>query len=213
MGFALFTSLGGGAAGVSETADRVVASLGNEAITQSEVEAEYRFELFLDGKVPGSVPDTATLMHVCDRLIEQKLLAEEATAEKTESEDPPGNTTGMLEEVRKKFGSQEAFESAVHSLGLDEREMLARFAIQEKTLRMIEQRFRPAAWPERAGIETYYRETFLPEYALHHSGPAPPLADVEDKIREILVERNINRLLEAWLTEMKSSRRVRVHDF
>ena len=55
---ALFTP--GPAAATSaapETVDQVVASIGNAAITQADVEAEYRFELILDGKTPASTGD------------------------------------------------------------------------------------------------------------------------------------------------------------
>ncbi len=197
----------------SETIDRVMASIGNLAITQSEVEAEYRFELFLDGKSPAPAPDSATLARVCDRLLAQQLLAEEAAAEGTEQADPPEKTAEILDEVRKKFGSAEAFQSALRSVAMNEQEVLARIAAQERTLRMIDQRFRPAAWPERSEIEAYYRETFSPAYAQRNAGPVPPLADLENQIREILTQKSINRLLEAWIGEMKSSRRVKVYAF
>jgi len=199
--------------GVSETIDRVVASIGNAAITRSEVEAEYRFEFFFDGKVPAPEPDLATLARVCDRLIAQKLLAEEAAAEGTEQADPPEKTAEILDEVRRRYGSNEAWEAALRVVELDQQQILARITAQEITLRMIDHRFRPAAWPERSEIEAYYRETFSPAYAQRNAGPVPPIADVENQIREILTQKNINRLFEAWLEEMKSSRRVKVYAF
>lgn len=206
-----------GSAGVARagpgTVDRVVASIGNTAITQAEVEAEYRFEMFLDGKLPQGAADAETLARVRDRLIEQKLLAEEAAAEGTEAEDPPPHATELLNEVRGRFGSEEAFEKALRSLGVDREHIVTRMASQEKVLLMIEQRFRPSAWPERAEIEAYYRETFVREFVRHSSAPPPPLNAVENKIREILVQEKINHLLEAWLEEMKSIHRVKVHDF
>ncbi len=196
-----------------ETVDRVVASIGNAAITQADVEAEYRFELFLDGKTPASPPDQATLVAVRDRLIEQRLLAEEAAAEGAGQEDFQAKAAETLNEIRKRYGSEEAFNSVLHSLGMDRPQLLARIAQQEKVLRMVEERFRPAAWPEPAEVEAYYRDTFVPEYARHGSGPPPALAEVENKIKEILIEKKIDRLLEAWLEEMKSGRRVRIHEF
>ncbi len=195
------------------TVDRVVASIGNTAITQAEVEAEYRLEMFLDGKLPQAAANAKTLARVRDRLIEQKLLAEEAAAEETEAEDPPPHATELLTEVRGRFGSEEAFETALRSLGMDREHIVTHIASQEKVLLMIEQRFRPSAWPERTEIEAYYRETFVREFAQHSTDPPPPLNAVENEIREILVEEKINHLLEAWLEEMKSIHRVKVHDF
>lgn len=183
------------------------------AITQAEVEAEYRFEMFLEGKLPKAPADLETLARVRDRLIEQKLLAEEAATQGSEPQDPPPNATELLAEVRRRFASEEAFGTALRSLGMDAEHIAARIANQEKVLLMIEQRFRPSAWPERAEIEAYYRETFIREFKQRSTGPPPPLNAVENKIREILVEEKINHLLEAWLEEMKSTHRVKVHDF
>ena len=197
----------------SETVDRVVASIGNAAITQADVEAEYRFELFLDGKTPASPPDQATLVAVRDRLIEQRLLGEEAAAEAAAPEDFQAKAAETLNEIRKRYGSEEAFNSALHSLGMDRPQLLARIAQQEKVLRMVEERFRPAAWPEPAEVEAYYRDTFVPEYTRRGTGPPPALPEVENKIKELLIEKKIDRLLEAWLEEMKSGRRVRIHEF
>lgn len=197
----------------AESADRVVASIGNLAITQADVEAECRFELFLDGKPAGPPPDPATFAAVRDRLIEQKLLAEEAAAEGVETEEATRKAARRLDEVRARFGTPEAFEAALKATGMDEQQAMKRIADQEKALRMIEQRFRPAAWPEPAEIESYYRETFVPEFVRRNNASPPALAEVENQIREILVEKRINHLLENWLAEMKATRRVRIHDF
>jgi len=208
----LFAGFTARAQGQRKTVDRVVASIGASAITDAEIEAEYRFEMFLDGKAAPSGPDRATLERVRDRLIAQRLLAEQAAAEGTEPEDPPPSNEA-LDEVRQKFASPQAYQAALRSLGMDEQQVAARLAEQAKMLQMIEKRFRPSASPERAEIETYYRETFCPEFARRSKAPPPPLAEVENKIRDILVEKKIDGLLEAWLEEMKSSQRVKVHAF
>ncbi len=193
--------------------DRVVASIDHQAITLSEVEAEYRLELFLDGRLPAAAPDASTLARVCNRLIEQILLAEEATVEGTDTADPPHEVRPSLEAVRNKFPTEEAYQSALGALGLDEPQIISRLLQQEKTLELIDQRFRPSAWPDQAEIESYYRETFVSEFARRNRGTPPSLAAVEDQIREILIQRNIDRLLDEWLGAMKASHRVKVHGF
>jgi len=70
---ALFASASEG----GQTVDRVVASVGNTAITSSDVENELRLELFLDGKLLADAdPDMATLNQVRERLIDRVLLEE-----------------------------------------------------------------------------------------------------------------------------------------
>jgi hypothetical protein len=197
----------------AETVDRVVASIGNAALTASDVGQEYRFELFLDGQSPSGLPDLVTRERVRDRLIEQRLLTEEAQAEKVERTDLPSQAAATLAEVRQKYPSEEAWQAALRALEMDEREVLQRLEDQALVLRIIDQRLRPAAWVERAGIEAYYQKTFAREHGEQAAGPAPALEEVENQIREILVQEKINQLLPSWLQELKASRRVRLYSF
>lgn len=197
----------------AETLDRVAASIGNVALTASDVEQEYRFELFLNGQSPSAPPDPATLERVRDRLIEQKLLAEEAEAENVERGDLPRQGADALAEVRRKYPSEEAFQAALRTLEMDEREVLKRLEDQAFVLRIIDQRLRPAAWVEHSEIEAYYSKTFVPEYTRHAARPAPALEGVENQIREILVQEKIDQLLPPWLEELQANRRVRLHLF
>jgi hypothetical protein len=196
-----------------ETVDRVVASIGNTALTASDVEREYRFELFLNGQPASAPPDLATRERVRDRLIEQRLLAEEAEAENVERTNLPAQAAATLAEVRQKYPSKEAWQAALRTLEMDEREVLQRLEDQALVLRIIDQRLRPAAWVERAQIEAYYQKTFGREQVEQAAGPAPALEEVENQIREILVQEKINQLLPTWLQELKASRRVRLYSF
>lgn len=197
----------------AETLDRVVASIENIAITQSDVEREYRFEHFPDARWPPPPPDGAALEQVCKRLTYQKLLALEEGTNPPEAADLANAAAERLASIRKGFGPEEDFQAALRTLGMGERELLERIAEQQRILRLIDQRLRPAAVLTVPEIETYYRETFVPEYTRRNVGPAPTLAEVETQIREILVEKKIDQLLGKWLEELASSRRVRFHSF
>ena len=76
----------GPVSGPSQALDGVIASVGSGAITRSDVEREYRLErLIEEGQPPKALPDAATLGRVLDRLIDQSLLAQEASAEGREA--------------------------------------------------------------------------------------------------------------------------------
>jgi SurA-like N-terminal domain len=197
----------------AETLDRVVASVDSQAITERDVETEYRFEQFLDGKMPATAPDTATLAGVRDRLVDQTLLAEEAQRTALKSDAAAPQATRELEEIRKAFPSPQAYSAALQAVGLDREEILQRLRRRDGILKMVDQRLRPEAWVEAAQIQDYYTKTFLPAYEKQHPGPPPPFEKVEGQIREILTEKKITQLLEGWLTELKSSHVVRVHSF
>lgn len=197
----------------AETLDRVVASVGNVAITNSEVEGEHRLELFLKGSAAAGVPDAAEFERVRDRMIEQKLLGDEAETEGVDRSDIMEAAKQSFGDVRRQYPSDEAYQTALRALGATEEKVLDRLQVQVLTLRLIDQRLRPAAWVERPEIEAYYTGTFVPEFRRQNAGPVPPVDEVEPQIREILVQMKVDQLLANWLTELKAGRRVRIHSF
>jgi hypothetical protein len=199
-----------GAAG--RTIDQVVTVVDGAAITQSEVETEYRTEVFLqEGRVPQKIPDAETFSRILDRLIDQKLLrAEAGAAEHKDSAAPQERAEQTLANLRKRLATEEAFQAALRSLGLTEHDLLAKIEGQDRILRTVDQRLRPRVSVEPDEIEAYYRKTFLPEWAKKSKEAAPALAEVEDQIQEILVQREIDQQLEVWLKELRTIHRVRV---
>lgn len=187
--------------------DRVVASIGQVAITLSDVEQEYRLELFLDGKFPRP-PEKADLARARERLTYQALLALELENEPTDLGELQKAAARRLDEVRSSFGGRAKYALAWHALGMTESQVLEQLVLQERILRMIDQRFRPATSPTPEEVQAYYQSTFLPEYTKREGGTPPALAQVEDQIREILVQKKIDQLLQDWLEEQKLNRRV-----
>jgi hypothetical protein len=197
----------------AEILDRVVASMGDVAITQSDVEHEYRLERFLDGQWPPLPAESKTLDKARERLVYQKLLLEEETQDISRDPTLEKRAAEELEGLRKRFPSEQDYQSALQSLHMDEKQILTTLIDQQKILKIIEQQLRPAAAPGTNDVESYYRDVFTPEYTRTHGPPVPPLAEVEGQIREILAQKKIDQLLAGWLEELKSSRRVRFYSF
>jgi peptidyl-prolyl cis-trans isomerase SurA len=191
--------------------DRIVASVGNNAITSSEVGNEFRLELFLDGKsVEAADPDAATLNEVRDRMIDRVLLDEEARASeiKVAPDDPAVNQ--RLDEVRKRFPNLVGYQNGLKALQMTEADLCQSLAEQQAILQLVDQRLRPDATVEPTEIEGYYRSTLVPELARQGRQP-PPLADVTDRIREILVQQKISVLLEDWLKRLRATRDAKTY--
>ena len=197
----------------AEILDRVVASISEVAITQSDVEREYRLERFLDGQWPAPPPDSKTLERVRERLTDQKLLLEEETQDSSHDAALEKTAAEELDAVRKRFPSEPDYQSALQSLHMNEKQILTTLIDQQRVLRNIEQQLRPAAPPGTTDVESYYRDVFTPEYTRTHGSAAPPLTEVQGQIQEILVQKRIDQLLATWLEELKPSRRVRFHSF
>ena len=195
----------------ADTLDSVVASVEDQAITGSDVINEYHFERFLEGQLPTGTPDQKERRAVLNRLISQTLLANQMRRLTGSSENETKNARETLKSVREKFPSQQAYDKALQSLGMTEQQVLKRLELYEHTLQMINDRLRPAALPDPSEVEDYYNKTFVPEYKSEQSGPPPPLDKIRDQIREILVQKKMNELLDNWLDRLKSAHRVTIH--
>lgn len=199
--------------GATQTLDSVVASVGNVAITASDVMTEYRFERFLDGQWPPPPPDAATLGAVRQRLTYQLLLTQEEDITAEDRAESEAAARVRLAEVQKEFPHSEDFTGALKDLGMTQAEVQARIAQQDLMLRLVNQRLRPEASPSDDDIANYYRSSFVPEFL--RKNPAglapPPLAEVADQIREILVQKRMNELLDQWINELRPASEVRYH--
>jgi len=205
---------GRNACAATQTLDSVVASIGNIAITAHEVEEEYRFERFLEAKWPPAPPDAVALNAARQSLTYQVLLTQvenPGPAEKSASEKAAAERLAAL---RKEFAHPENFQRALKDMGMSETELAARLAQQELMLLLIDQRLRPAASPSDDEVAGYYRSTFTPEFQKKNAGATvPPLSEVETQIREVLVQKRINELLDQWIEELKPTTSLRFHSF
>jgi hypothetical protein len=192
----------------AEILDRVVASIGDAAITQSDVEFEYRLERFLDGQWPPPAPDRSTLKVVCERLVYQRLILAQATPDLARDLRFEKTAAEELNGLRKLFSSPRDYQSALAALHLEENQILSVLSDQQKILMVIEQQWRPAATPAARDVVSYYREVFTPEYLRTHQPPVPPLTEVEGQIQEVLAQKNIDELLADWLEQLGPSRQV-----
>jgi hypothetical protein len=172
---------------------------------------EYHFERFLEGKSPTGVPSREEKQGALNRLISQTLLAEQMQRPARPSRNGEKNAEDTLKNVRGKFSNQQTYSAALQSLGMTEPQVLERLGLYERTLQMINSRLRPAALPDPNEVEDYYKKSFVPEYTKEHAGPPPPLDEIREQIREILVQKKMNELLDSWLDRLKSTHRVTIH--
>ena len=195
----------------AETTDRIVVSIGNTGITESEVDQEVRFAQFLDGRPQSSEPSEAQRATARDRLIEQTLLMEEAEADATDASALDQEANRLFNEVRSLYPDEASYRTALESTGYTQDQHHERLVKNVQIVRLINRRLRPNAWVNQRDIEVYYRETFVPEHQREENTPPPKLEEVESLIREILVQQEVDRLLDEWIKEIQSARRVKLH--
>jgi hypothetical protein len=59
-------------------------------------------------------------------------------------------------------------------------------------------------------IETYYKETLLPQYPAAQT--PPPLQEVSSRIEEILLQQRVNQLFDDWLANLRKQGQIEVLD-
>ena len=195
--------------------DRVVAVVNNQAILASDVDDEVRLAV-LD---PGGAGLVLTPKRALEQLISRALIQQQIRQEDAQAAEPTqAEVDARLTEIRREVpaclhfncASEQGWTAflAAHGLTPQRVESYLRYRVQ--ILRFIELRFRQGIRITPEEIETYYRETLLPQY--EPGEEIPPLAKVAPRIQEILLERQVNVLFDDWLMNLRRQGDVEVLD-
>jgi hypothetical protein len=90
-------------------------------------------------------------------------------------------------------------------------ELREHWRMRMAVLRYIDERFRNGIFDTiaPAQIDDYYKNTMIPVYQKEKMTP-PPESSVADRIREILLQQQVNKVLDDWLTSLRAQGSVRV---
>ncbi len=182
-----------------QVVDRIVARVEDDIITLSEVRELGRYQQLVQGR---SDSDDRLLA----QLINQWIVKTEATAARF-PRPIEAEVNRELERLEKQFPSTEAYRARLRELGLSSAAVRRLVERQLYLARYLDYKFRPAAQVEAAAIEKYYREELVPALAARGQA-APPLENVQDQIRELLVERDISARADRWLEETRSRLKI-----
>lgn len=185
--------------GAQEVVDRIVVRIEQDILTLSEVRELVRFQQLVEGR---AVDEERAL----EQLIEQWIVKSEADAARF-PRPAEARIENDVAQLRGRFSSPEAWRARLAELGLSEAAVKCLLERQLLLARYLDYKFRPAAQVEAEEVERYYRETLLPQL-LARGQPAPPLADVEEQIREVLTQREISERAARWLDETRQRLRI-----
>ena len=189
--------------------DRIVATVNNHIILQSEWQDAVRYEAFVAVR-PLDQLQAGDRKAALDHLIDQALLREQmrssgfphASGEEVEK---------RIQEIRKQYPGAESeagWQAAIARYGLTEDELKKRIALQVDIMGLVDARLRPNVVIDSKSIESYYNQELLPQ--LRQSGAQQvPLAEVTPKIKELLTQQKMNQMLVAWLQDLRSGSRIR----
>jgi hypothetical protein len=192
------SSSSSGSSGAQQV-DGVAVRIEDDIITESEVRELAAFQMLVDGK---SKPRAELIRELSD----QWLIRSEASATKY-PQVPAADVDRAYEEFVKQFPSTEDFQKRRAAAGLTEAAVRRMVAQQLYLSRFIDYRFRPEAQVSDDQVETYYRDEFWPQIKARNEA-VPPLDDVEDTIREVLIQRAISDRAAKWLNDSRDRLKI-----
>jgi len=196
--------------------DRVVAVVNNQAILSSDLDDEVRLSV-LDPSGGGSA--ALTRKQALDQLIARTLIRQQIRQEDEQATTPSQDMVeARLGEIRRELPtcvrqncvSDAGWQAFLTAHGLTARRVEAYLRHRLEILGFIERRFRQGISISPQEIETYYKESLLPQYAPGEAVPA--LDKVSPRIEEILLQKQVNALFDDWLKNLRKQGDVEVLD-
>jgi hypothetical protein len=184
-----------------QVVDRIVAHIEDDIITQSEVRELAAYQELVDGHAESDD-------RVLNELIEQWVVNNEATA----TQFPAAAESEVSREVARiqgRFASPQAYKERLAELGLTP-EAVKRIVAREIYLaRYLDYKFRPAVQVSDDDIAKYYKEQLVPALTAKQQ-TAPPLDQVTEQIRELLVQQGVSERAASWFDETKSRLKIQI---
>jgi hypothetical protein len=179
--------------------DGVAARIEDDILTESEVRELAAFQKLVDGQ---SKPRADLIRELAD----QWIIRSEAATAKFPWPSADSSARAYAEFV-KQFSSPDEFRQRCRAAGLTDAAVRRMLEQQLYLARFLDYRFRPAVQVDEKQIEAYYRDEFAPQLK-SRGNPVPPLEDVEETIREVLVQRLITERATQWLDDARGRLRI-----
>jgi hypothetical protein len=188
-----------GNASGGQTVDGIAARIEDDIITDSEVRELSAFQELVDGKQKRRD-------EIIKELADQWIVRGEAALAAFPSPSS-ADVDRAYQQFVKQFPSEKEFQERCAALGLTEAAVRRILAQQLFLSRFIDYRFRPAAQVDEAEIEKYYHNELAPQLEAKKQ-PVPPLDEVEDTIREVLIQRAISERAAKWLDDTREQLKI-----
>ena len=191
-----------------EVIDGVIATVNRKPVLQSDWDDAVRFEAFMQQKPLGWVTDGDRLSAL-QRLIDRRLLEIQMS--------DPNYLAPSGEEVRANLAklraqipaatSERGWQKLIETYGFSQREIEANVRLEMQMMNFIEVRLRPNVHVQPEEVEAYYRTQVLPDLE-KAGGKVVTLQEVEPKIRELLVQKHMDEMLDAWLHNLRQQTQI-----
>ena len=190
--------------------DRIVAIVDGQVVLDSDVNEERRFETIQPAATAGAETDSSPRDQEIERLVDRDLILQQAKLQ-TELGITSADVEKEIASIRrtlpvcKRYGCETdaGWERFLASHGFTAPEFRERWEQRMEVLAFVQERFGAGISVSAAQVRAFYQNTMLPQYAKAHVKPVPITA-VEDRIREVLEQQQINGLLRDWLQSLRA---------
>jgi hypothetical protein len=207
MAFALLTvCVSAGTAAQTQVLDRIVATVGQQVITLSDVRAAVGL-----GLLPESSSESPSLPIgvVVEKLVDRELMRAEIDRFGVVAPTPE-LLTSRIEAIRKRFPSQQAFDAALEAHGLSDARFRAWVADDWRIEQYIQQRFDAASQPTDEDVLQYFQSR---EREFAKNGRPPRFDEIRDEVRRRLLSQRRQVLVDDWIAGLKRRTEiVMMHD-
>jgi parvulin-like peptidyl-prolyl isomerase len=176
--------------------DRIAITVGNQVITDSEIDQRIRLTAFENGDQPDFSPASRKLAAL--RLIDEKLVEHEMSIGRYPG-IPDSRKPELLAAYEKEYGAAR-LETELAARGLTKTELMNDLARQQNLLTFLKLRFRPAVQISEQDIRKYY--------AAHYATSQVPLNTVRALIEQKLTDDDADVELDAWLKSQRERTRI-----
>ncbi len=204
------------AGGQSLLFDRVIAVVNRQTILASDLEDEMQLSVLEPSR---NLKEDETPQQALDHLISRALIQQQIQQENVPVVPAsPAEIAGLLKEIRTELPactrancqSDTGWAAFLQEHDLSPARVENYLRSRSETLSFVELRFQQGIRITPEEIETYYRETLLPQYPVGQ--PVPPLQQVSSRIGEILLQQRVNDLFGTWLTNLRKQGQIEVLD-
>jgi hypothetical protein len=191
--------------------DRIVVTVGTQAITESELELTVRLTSFLNqSEVDLSA---ANRRKTVERLIEQKMVLKELDFSRYPRPSPDEVTPRLASIVKLLFGDDAAkYRAALEKYRISEDDLKRYLLWQMTFFRFIDFRFRPGIQVTDAEIEEYFKSTIEPLAKKADPGKPVTLEEYHDRIERILMARREEVEMQGWLADTRKRTKIEYRD-
>jgi peptidyl-prolyl cis-trans isomerase SurA len=191
--------------------DRIVVTVGTQAITSSELELTVRLTAFLN-QAPIDF-STENRRKTVERLIEQRIVLKELDFSRFPRPSMEEVEPRLRTIINLLFADDEAaYRAALEKYGITEDDLKRYLPWQSTFFGFIDFRFRPGIQVTDAEIEEYFKSRILPLAQKANPGKTIALDEYHDRIERILMARREEVEMQGWLAETRKRTKIDYRD-